>query len=414
MRQSGRIAVLGAGIVGLCTALYLRRDGHDVVVIDRDAPGRGASFGNAGLLQVEGCVPLATPGVLRRAPGMLLDREGPLVVRWGYLPRIAPWLLRFAAAARPQTVERISASLAALLDRALAAYAPLVDAAGAHDLLRPSGVLFAYRTDAAYRAAQRDHALRRRRGVRLEELGRDEIRQFEPALTPEVKRAVFAPDCMTVDDPLALTSRFADSFLRGGGVLLREEVTDIETGVDGVRRVVTGAGGHDVDRLVVAAGAFSRPWAAKLGAPAPLDTERGYHLMLPEPKVALRRPVLVGDHRFAIVPMGGGIRLAGTAELAGLAAPPDFRRAEMLLPMARRLLPGLDGAGRTRWMGFRPSMPDSLPVIGRSPRFANACLAFGHGHLGLTLGAVTGRLIADLTAGRDPGIDMTPYRPDRF
>ena len=168
MRQSGRIAVLGAGIVGLCTALYLRRDGHDVVVIDRDAPGRGASFGNAGLLQVEGCVPLATPGVLRRAPGMLLDREGPLVVRWGYLPRIAPWLLRFAAVARPQAVERISASLAALLDRALAAYAPLVDAAGARDLLRPSGVLFAYRTDAAYRAAQRDHALRRRRGVRLE------------------------------------------------------------------------------------------------------------------------------------------------------------------------------------------------------------------------------------------------------
>ena len=387
---------------------------YRVTVIDRDPPGRGASFGNAGMLQVEACVPIATPGVLRQVPKMLLDPEGPLVIRWRYLPWIAPWLLRFIAAARPSRVEGISIALAALLERALAAYEPLVDGAGARDLLRPTGELFAYRSESAYRAARSDHDLRRRRGVRLDELNRDEIHQLEPALAPDVKYGVYAPDCMAVDDPYVLTSRLVESFERNGGIVLQESVTDIEIGPSGPRQIVTDAGRHDVDRVVVAAGAFSKMWAAKLGVRVPLDTERGYHMMLPNPGVDLRVPVMVGDHRFGIVPMVGSVRLAGTAELGGLAAPPNFRRAEMLVPIAQKFIPGLNGEGGVRWMGYRPSMPDSLPVIARSPRFRNAYLAFGHGHLGLTLGAISGRLIADLAADREPGIDMAPYRADRF
>ena len=219
---------------------------------------------------------------------------------------------------------------------------------------------------------------------------------------------------MRVANPLTLSQRLADAIARGGGTILRETVTDIERGPDGPAAVVTDTGRHEVDRLVIAMGAFSKRWAAKLGARTPLDTERGYHLMLPKPGVALRTPLLVGDHRFGIVPMNHGIRLAGTAELASLDAPPNYRRARMLGPMAQKFLPDLGLDETEEWMGFRPSTPDSLPVIGPVPGSDRAFLAFGHGHLGLTLAAVTGRIVADLIAGRDSGVDLAAYRADRF
>ena len=287
-------------------------------------------------------------------------------------------------------------------------------AAKAEDLFAPTGELFVYRDLSAYEAAKRDHDHRRRFGVTLEELGPSEMRQLEPALAPDVQRGVFSPDCMRVANPLTLSQRLADAVARGGGTILRETVTDIEPGPDGPAAVVTDTRRHDVDRLVVAMGAFSKRWAAKLGARTPLDTERGYHLMLPKPGVELRTPLLVGDHRFGIVPMDHGVRLAGTAELASLDAPPNYRRSRMLGRMAQKIVPDLGLDGAEEWMGYRPSMPDSLPVIGPVPGSERAFLAYGHGHLGLTLAAVTGRIVADLVSGRDSETDPTPYRADRF
>ena len=414
MGEPRDVTIVGAGIIGLASALALQRDGHRVKVIDRLPPGEGTSYGNAGMIQVDACVPIATPGVLRQLPSMLLDPEGPLVIRWRYLARLAPWLLRFVAASRPGRVEAISFALAALLDRAWQAYRPLIAAAGADDLFRPTGELYVYRRIEAYEDARAAHDLRRRRGVRLEELGPSELRQLEPALAKDIARGVFSPDCHVLADPLALSRRFAAEIRRNGGTFLRESVTGLEPGPNGPAAVLTDRGRHEVDRLVLAAGAFSKRLAARLGARLPLDTERGYHLMLPRPGVDLRVPLLVGDHRFGIVPMARGIRLAGTAELAGIAAPPNYRRARMLGPMARKIVPDLDIEDGARWMGYRPSMPDSLPVIGKAPGSGRCVLAFGHGHLGLTMGAVTGGLVADLIAGREPPIDMTPYRPERF
>lgn len=414
MTQPRDVTIIGAGIVGLSSALALQRDGHRVTLIDPLPPGEGTSYGNAGMIQVDSCVPIATPGVLRQVPRMLLDPEGPLVIRWRYLARLTPWLLRFVAASRPGRVEEISFALAALLDQAWDAYRPLIADSGADDLFRPTGELFVYRRLAAYEAARPDHDLRRRRGVRLEELGPAEMRQLEPALASDIARGVFSPDCHKVADPLSLSRRFADRIAGNGGTFLRETVADIELGADGPAAVITDQARRPVDRLVLAAGAFSKRLAARLGARLPLDTERGYHLMLPKPGVDLRVPLLVGDHRFGIIPMTHGIRLAGTAELGGIHAPPNYRRARMLGPMAKKIVPDLNIDDGVEWMGYRPAMPDSLPVIGKVPGTDRAVLAFGHGHSGLTLAAITANLVADLIAGRDSEIDLTPYRPDRF
>ena len=256
--------------------------------------------------------------------------------------------------------------------------------------------------------------MRRRRGVRVEELSAHEVRQLVPAIAPSVRRGVFLPDCMTATDPFHLTTRLVDAFRRDGGVVLRETLQDIEIASDRRLTLLTDVGRHEVDRLVLATGAWSKRWAAKLGARIPMDSERGYHVMLSDPGVELRVPVLSGDHRFGITPMADGIRLAGTAELASLEAPPDYRRAEMMIPLAKALLPDLRVEPRENWMGHRPSTADSLPVIGRAPQFPEAYFAFGHGHLDFTLGPITGKVIVELAAGRPPPVDMAPYTAARF
>ena len=406
--------VLGAGTVGVCCALYLQRDGHRVTLVDRASPGNGCSYGNAGVIQIGACVPIATPGVLRAVPRMLLDPEGPLVIRWQYLPRLAPYLLRFIASARPARVEAIARTLASVLGHAIEAYRPLIDAAGAQGLIRETGEMYVYHTDAAFAAAAPAHELRRRHGVRIEPVPIEELRQIEPALAPGFKHAVWFPDCIRTTSPHLLTHALAQRFIQDGGEFRQEAVRDITVDLRGELTLQTFDGPRAVDRLVIATGAHSRPWAEKLGSFVPLDTERGYHLMLPEPGVELSRPVIVGDHRVGIASMVGGLRIAGTAELAKLDAAPNFQRAHRLLAIVKRALPDLNIADPRPWMGHRPSTPDSLPVICQAPRTPRAFFAFGHGHLGLTMGAITGRLIADLAAGRKPPADLAPLHIDRF
>ena len=412
--KAERFTVLGAGVVGLCCAAFLQRDGHAVTLVDRADPGTGTSSGNAGLIHIDGTTPVATPGIVRRIPGMLLDPAGPLVVRWRYLHRIAPWLARFAWAARRSRVEDISIALASLLDRSDEAWRILIREAGAEDLWRESGELHVYRRKAAWEAAQESHALRRRRGARLEELTVAEMRQLEPALARDLHAGVYSPGASSITHPLHLSERLFELFRRRGGEFVRENVTRIETGAEGRIRLATDGGVREADSLVIAAGAFSRPFARAAGSRVPLDTERGYHLWLPRPGVELRRPIVVGDHFFGIVPMTGGVRLAGTAEFAGLDLPPYWERADILGELAAPFVPGLRLEGAERWMGHRPALPDSLPVIGRAPGRRDVLFAFGHGHLGLTMAAVTGRLVADLAGGRAPPVDMAPFAAERF
>jgi D-amino-acid dehydrogenase len=407
-------AVIGAGIVGVATALYLQRDGHLVTLIDYRPPGEGASMGNAAVIAAAACEPVAMPGILWRVPGMLRDPLGPLAIRWGYLPRLTPWLLRFVAASRPSRVEAISIALRELSRRCRAAYQPLVEQAGIADMIRDIGWLSVFRTEDSFAAAEDEFDLQRRRGVAIEFLEQEQIRQMEPNLAPMFARAAFFPEhSMTVNN-FRLVQRLAADFIARGGRLLQEKVTDIELGAKGPRTIVTDKSRHDTDAVVVAAGAWSRALTRRLGHRVALDTERGYHVMLPDPGVKPRLPIHIADFGFVATPLEHGLRFAGTVELGGLAAPPNWRRAEILLARGRQVFPGLREEGHSRWMGFRPSVPDSVPVISASPRLRNAYFAFGHGHLGLTYAAITGRLIADLAAGRDPGLDMRPYRVDRW
>jgi D-amino-acid dehydrogenase len=406
-----RCLVVGAGIVGVCSALHLQRDGHEVTLIDRDGPGEGTSRGNAGIFATGHVIPIGTPGLLRRVPGMLLDQTSPLAMRWAYLPQIAPWLMRMLAASTPRRVEEISHALAALLAPATESYRSLLKSANAESLVQRRGWLTVYETEASRKDAQLHLDLRRQRGIRWEELDEGTIRQLVPALRPGPIWGVMFPDCEHTVDPYRLTVALAQDFAAGGGAILRG---DVETSiVDGRPTVKTGNGLLTFDALVIAAGAFSRKLMRGLGDDAPLDTERGYHVMM-DNEIDLRVPLLCADHKFSITPMDGSVRLAGTVEFAGLVAPPNPKRWDIMTRRSRSLLPGLKSEPRATWMGYRPSMPDSLPVIGPSSRHQNVYYAFGHGHLGLTLGAVTGKMIADFVAQRAQTVDPSPYRVTRF
>jgi len=406
--------VIGAGIVGICTALYLQREDRLVTLVDRNQPGEGASYGNAGIFATGSVVPVGTPGILAKVPRMLMDPLAPLTVRWSYLPQLAPWLIRLIRASAPERVERISEALASIATPALSHYEPLLKDAGAGALVGRLGSLYVFTSEEELREAEPDIALRRRRGIGLEILSGLELRQMQPALRDDVAGAIFIPSAAHCLDPLGLSQALVRHFIERGGRFVHERVLGFRLGANGPSHVVTDAARHAVDEVVITAGAFSRTFVQELGSDVPLDTERGYHVQLPNPGVEVRVPMLVPAKGFAITPMAGGLRCAGTVELGGLKAPPNYARADAILSHAKALLPGLRDTGVERWMGHRPSMPDSLPVISASPRFRNVFFGFGHGHLGLTLGAVTGRLLADLVTGKPPAIDVSPFRVDRF
>jgi D-amino-acid dehydrogenase len=394
-----RVAVIGAGIVGVCSALCLQRDGFQVTLIEREGPGAGASFGNGAVIGEEQVVPVATPGVLGKVPGMLFDPRGPLALRWSYLPRLAPWLLRFAAASRRDRVEEISIALKALLEGTFESLDRLLELAQARDMLRRTGWMAVYESARGLADYRPLLELQRRRGVRFEVLEAEQLRQFEPALAPIFARGVYYPDVGYTVNSQRLVQVLAEAFQRLGGRLEIAEARGFEIGPDGPRAVVTDKGELACEAVVIAAGAWSKGLAGQLGSKAPLDTERGYHVQFPEPGVVPRLPVYSTERAFVASPLEVGLRVAGTVELGGLEAAPNWDRAEVLLRHAKRWFPGLETEGVTRWMGFRPSMPDSLPVVGRSPRFANVLFAFGHGHCGMMMGARTGEILAALLKG---------------
>lgn len=409
-----KITIIGAGIVGVATASYLQRDGHEVTLVDMQPPGEYTSFGNAGILSPGSCVPLATPGVLWDVPGYLADPVGPLAVRWSYMPRAMPWFMRFLAASRPERVAHIADALRALLGQTFDAYAPLVERAQVKDLIHHTGYVAVYEHRKSYEGDAIAWRLRRERGVVLEELDGAGIRRLVPQLEGSYEVGIYLPEQGYVANPERLTKSLAAQVQRDGGTLLQRKVVDIDVTDGTARALVTDAGRLPIETLVICAGVHSRTLAARLGDNVPLEAERGYHVTFPHPQVQLHLPVFAPEHKFFVTPMEMGVRIAGQSEFAGIDAEPNYRRADILARHARRMFPQLDTSGATQWMGRRPSMPDSLPVIGPATKFPNVYYAFGHGHVGLCSGAPTGRIIADLVAGRRPSIDVAPYRVTRF
>lgn len=414
--------VVGAGIVGVATALHLQADGRRVTLLDPDPPGKAgaeagrtaASYGNAGMIAGHIARPLAMPGIWRRVPAMLLDPTGPLSIRWTYLPRLMPWLARFLWASRRATVERLARDLAAILAPAWDAYQPLLAAAGEAGQLRRHGNLLVFRDEAGRRAADAEIDLMRRVGVTAADIGENRLRDLAPCLSRAYRHAVHFEESGQALDPRALLTALTRHFEASGGTVEAARAMGFVTEGRRVTAVLTDRGARPAGLVALTAGIWSGRLARELGVRVPLETERGYHVTLAEPGVAVPMPTVLADAKFAATGMSCGLRLAGTIELGGLGAPPDPRRHEALLRNAVAAYPGLDTARQSRWMGFRPSLPDSLPVIGRALGLDNVLLGFGHGHLGLTLGAVTGRMLGDLAAGRMPPVDPHPYRPDRF
>ena len=408
------ITIIGAGIVGVATACYLRRDGHDVTIVTMHPPGEYCSFGNAGMLNPAGCVPQSMPGVLAKVPGYLTDPLGPLTVRPAYLLKALPWLTRFILNAKDWQIERSADALRALIKPTLDCYTNLARHAECPDLIRRGPFLVAYETERSFRGDARAWRMRRERGVVTEELDAAAIRSLVPQLAPIYVRGVLVPDQGYVANPERLTKALAAQFQRDGGAILNRRVMSIEVAARRVVALNTDAGRIPVETLIVCAGVHSGELTAKLGEPVPIEAERGYHVTYSDPRLEVPMPVHVSDAKVFVTPMEMGVRIAGQAEFAGIHAEPDYQRADVLERHMKRMFPGVHSADKTQWMGRRPSMPDSLPVIGPSVRQSNVLYAFGHGHLGLCGGAPTGRLIADLVAGRKPGIDLAPYRVNRF
>lgn len=408
------VAVIGAGIVGTVCANYLLRDGHRVTLIDRQAPGEMTSFGNTGGISPASVVPISMPGMLKDIPRWLMDPQGPLYVRWSYLPACFPWLVRFLRAGKRDRVLEISRALTELNRPTFEAYAPLLRDAGLTHLFHQTGQLFVYRSKESLELDAFSIELKRATGLSVDILSSDGIRRLEPAISHEFTHAHFIADHGHCKNPFGLVQGLAENFVRRGGTLLRTEVMDIAYGSEGPTQLITTDGPLDVECVVIASGIWSTHFTKRLGHRVPLESHRGYHVTLPDPGVSPRVMVLSIEDKIAITPMEMGLRIGGTVELAGLNAPPNNTRALTLLELGRRAIPGLRDEGMTQWMGHRPCLPDSLPVIGPSPRVRNLYFAFGHGHQGLLGASKTGEVIAELVGGRPPSINLAPFRMDRF
>ncbi|QDL91180.1 FAD-dependent oxidoreductase [Paroceanicella profunda] len=409
------IAVIGAGIVGVCTAAWLQRDGHEVTIIDPLEAGEACSFGNAGSLSPSACLPVGMPGMWKKVPGWLMDPTGPLTIRPSYLPSVAPWLLRFLRASRRAEVERIATAMRGLLAPVFDAYTPLLQRAAATGLVRRTGCLYVYSSRETAQQWSWGMNLRRSLGVELRDVEREELEALEPDLRGRFRFGILAPENGSAADPSALVKSIYVRCLADGASHLTQRVSGFSIRDGLVEQVrFRGDAPLDVDAVVVAAGAWSAELARAVGLSVPLESQRGYHVTVQSTNLALRHTVMAMEHNLMVNPMDVGLRLAGTVELAGLRAPPDYARADMLLARGRELFPHLDTSRVTRWMGHRPCLPDSMPVIGRAPRVGNVFLGFGHGHVGMCGGATTGREIAALVAGRAPEIDLSPFSPTRF
>ncbi len=405
-----RVLVIGTGIVGLSCARSLLADGHQVTMIDRDPAGDKASFGNAGGIGVTEVIPASVPGLAWKVPRWLFDPLGPLSLRLPHLPRLIPWLWRFLRSGTWPEVERLADALAGLANRTYDDLLPLLAELDLTGNLHRVGALWVYETEAGFQADGRYHDIRRRHGILCEEISAETAREMEPALSDSVRYAVFTPQWSHVSDPKRIVDRLRTHLESRGVTISAGEVTGLET------NQVSTADGRTIpfDMLVVAAGAWSGRLARLVGDRALIESERGYNTTLPNPNVTLSREVIFAERQFVATPLEIGLRIGGAAEFAGLEAPAKFARCDALAELARRYLPGLNTAGGTRWMGHRPTTPDSLPVIGRSPRCSNVFYAFGHSHTGLTFGPTTGRLVAELIAGRPPSVDLAPFSIKRF
>lgn len=408
------VIVIGAGVVGLSAAIAAQARGMTVTVLDREGPAAGASAGNAGAFAFTDILPLASPGILKKAPKWLLDPLGPLAVPPAYALKIAPWMFRFWRACSPEQVARSTTAQTALMDLSKAELEYFLEQTGTLPMLRKDGNLQVYENEAELKAALPGWRVREAHGIEFHHVDASRMAEIQPGLAARFTHGTFTPGWYSIADPKLYTLALADHFRSMGGILERANVTALRPVEGGVEIMSEGGEIRRALQVVLSAGAFSHRIARSLNECIPLETERGYNTTLPADAFDLRTQVTFGGHGFVVTRLSTGIRVGGAVELGGLELPPNFRRSEAMLKKAKDFLPGLKTQGGTQWFGFRPSLPDSLPAIGRSRATPRVIHAFGHGHLGLTQSAGTARLVVDLLTGKTPTIDIASFSPQRF
>ena len=408
------IAIVGAGIVGASTALWLQADQRRVLLLDRAPPGSGTSFGNACTLAHYGCVPINSPGIIRRLPRLMFSGDSPLRIDWWYAMRNLPWQISFLRNCSKQRVDYISTHLGNLLALTDKGIDPLLARCGGQELISSErGCIYIFSTRQGFESAAADTEVRRRHGAEIVPMTADEFRQLEPGVKLPIYRALSFEGTRFLRDPQGLVSTYVARFIRDGGEFSQIGVSRVRADSAGVELTLDNGSSINCNKLVVAAGAWSKSVSGSGAEDLPLDTERGYHILFRNHGDIVKRPVAWIEGGFYATPMAHGLRMAGTVELAGLNPNPTPERIDYLSRKAYQLF-GDIGPYDEQWLGFRPTFPDALPVIGPSHRSGNIMFAFGHQHLGLTLGGATGMLIAQQLAGADTAIDLSPFRADRF
>jgi D-amino-acid dehydrogenase len=405
--------VIGGGIIGINSAIFLAEAGFAVAVVDRTGICEETSSGNAAALAFSDIVPMAHKGFLKNVPGWMVDPLGPLSIAPNYALKIAPWLLRVAKEGQAKKREAAVAAQVSLMRLAEAEMLSLIGRAKLDRMLLHDGELKLYDSEAAFKSSRDGWALRERHGIDFEHVRGARLAELQPGLSDKIKIGTFVPNYMTVSDPKALgkalwahAEKLGAKFVKGEAALVRGGERAFAVLKDGTE--------FQADVLVIAAGAWSHKLARQVGDEIPLETERGYNTTLPKSAFDVKRMLVFSSDGFVMTPLENGVRVGGAVEFAGLDNPPNFKRSKAMLTKAKRYLPGLNIEGGKEWMGFRPSLPDTLPAIGRASGAGNILYAFGHGHLGLTQSAATGRLVRDLALGEKPVLDLTPFSPQRF
>ena len=406
--------VIGAGIVGVSCAWHLQKNGLKVTLVDHELPGQSCSYGNASCIATSGVVPSSYPGLVKKIPGWLFDPLGPVTIRLKDFPSLLPWFRDFWRASTMQKVEEIASHQASLMRTVLADYDEILDGTDSAALKQARGAIHIYDTEKEYQADQWQNDLSRGLGFASHRLSSAELKALVPCLKLDNGVGVMQPDWHHLVNPARVTARIAEYCFANGGQWIQDRVTAVAAGEAGIGLHTESGKRIEADQLVVAAGAWSNSIAQQLDYRVPMIGKRGYHSHIGNPGISLEYPVMSVSRAFVMTPLENGLRVAGTAEFAALDAEPDYRRARILLKQASYYLDGLKTEAATQWMGQRPMMADSKPVLSASPRHSNVFYAFGHGHYGITQGPTSGRLIADMVAGKEPSLNLAAFRFDRF
>jgi len=407
-----KIAVIGGGIVGICSSYFLQKTGFKVTLFDKEKPGTMTSYGHACTFADYANVPINSPSLFKAIPPMLLREDGPLAVDFFYVIKNLPWALKFLNNCRKVKVEEIAASLANLLQHARLSYDHIFEEVDVSQYIKNDENIYIYESKQAYEESGYSTLLRKKNNIKVKELTKKEVHDLEPNLAPIYYAGQLFIGSRHTINPQAISNKIFDSFLQGGGEYLNEHVKNVLQKEDSVE-IILDQQKIEFDQIVISAGAWSNAIANMVGENFPLDTERGYHVLFENDQQLISRPVGWSQSGFYLVQIEEGIRAAGTVEIASLTKPSNQNRLNMIEREARKILPQL-GKVKSTWMGRRPTLPDAMPVIGRSFKNKNVLYAFGHQHIGWTLAAVTGKAINELAKGMQPNFDIKAFNPNRF